>query len=204
MRRLAALLALVLALPLAAQDAAYKLTQVAVRLDGGAGGSGFSTPSGCVATSVPIFLGSPVALGCDAGLTYDAGADTLTVGDTVYTNTLELGGSFRWQAFRYDGVRLNAGGDIRWGNTSGSWYSGIDSGLRRVSAGLVGVTDGSTGHGKLQLGGLQYVTGSRPTCDAAARGMTWYVAGGAGAADTIEVCGKSALDAYSWIALATF
>lgn len=37
-------------------------------------------PPGCVATSVPIFLGSPVALGCDAGLTYDPATDTLTSG----------------------------------------------------------------------------------------------------------------------------
>ena len=37
-------------------------------------------PAGCTATSVPIFLGSPVAMGCDAGLTYDAATGTLTVG----------------------------------------------------------------------------------------------------------------------------
>ncbi len=45
--------------------------------------SGGGVPSGCVATSVPIFLGSPVALGCDAGLTYDAATDTLTTGRII-------------------------------------------------------------------------------------------------------------------------
>lgn len=52
--------------------------------------------------------------------------------------------------------------------------------------------------------GVQWATGTRPTCDAAARGTTWYVAGGAGVADTFEVCGKAAADTYSWVALATF
>lgn len=93
---------------------------------------------------------------------------------------------------------------IRWVGNNNVASGTPDSGLRRVSPGLVGVTDGSTGNGVLQTGGVQCVTGSRPTCDAAARGMTWYVAGGAGAADTIEVCGKSAADSYSWVALATF
>jgi len=46
----------------------------------------FTAPPGCTATSVPIFLGSPVALGCDAGLTYDAATDTLTTGTVRATS----------------------------------------------------------------------------------------------------------------------
>jgi len=49
--------------------------------------------------------------------------------------------------------------------------------------------------------GVQYATGTRPTCDATARGTTWYVAGGAGVADTLDVCRKDAADAYAWVTL---
>lgn len=54
-------------------------------------------------------------------------------------------------------------------------------------------------NGQIQFSDL----GTRPTCDAAHRGSTWYDAGGAGVADTFEVCAKSSGDAYSWYALAT-
>jgi hypothetical protein len=40
--------------------------------------------------------------------------------------------------------------------------------------------------------------GTKPTCDAARRGSFWYDAGGAGVADTFEICSKSAADAYAW------
>jgi hypothetical protein len=50
-------------------------------------------------------------------------------------------------------------------------------------------------------GGVQYLTGTRPTCDAAHRGTTFYVAGGAGVADTLELCRKDGADAYAWVAL---
>lgn len=84
MRRTLLALALLLALPLAAQDtgAAYKLDNVAVRLDGQAGGaasySAIAAPSGCAAGYLAVFLGSPVRLNCDAGLTYSTTTDTLT------------------------------------------------------------------------------------------------------------------------------
>lgn len=50
-------------------------------------------------------------------------------------------------------------------------------------------------------GGLQYLTGTRPTCDSAHRGTTFYVAGGAGVKDTFDVCGKDAADSYAWRAI---
>ena len=49
-------------------------------------------------------------------------------------------------------------------------------------------------------------SGARPACDAAHRGRLWFnegVTGGGATADTFEVCGKSAVDAYAWYALAT-
>lgn len=50
---------------------------------------------------------------------------------------------------------------------------------------------------------IQLTTGTKPTCAAAYRGTMWYVAGGAGAADTAEICAKSSGDVYAWRALAT-
>lgn len=45
------------------------------------------------------------------------------------------------------------------------------------------------------------ITGTRPACDAAHRGTVFYVAGGAGVADTHETCRKDAADAYAWVSL---
>ena len=43
--------------------------------------------------------------------------------------------------------------------------------------------------------------GTKPTCAAGIRGAIWYDAGGAGVADTFEVCRKDAGDAYAWVTL---
>lgn len=45
--------------------------------------------------------------------------------------------------------------------------------------------------------------GSKPTCDSSIRGMVWYVQGGAGVADTVEICAKAAADTYAWRSMAT-
>lgn len=48
---------------------------------------------------------------------------------------------------------------------------------------------------------LSLQTGAKPTCAAAERGTLWYVAGGAGVKDTVEVCAKDASDVYAWRAI---
>jgi hypothetical protein len=45
--------------------------------------------------------------------------------------------------------------------------------------------------------------GTKPTCDASRRGFFFFDEGGAGVADTVEVCAKDSGDAYAWRALAT-
>ena len=52
-------------------------------------------------------------------------------------------------------------------------------------------------------GGLQLATGTKPTCDSSTRGTQFYVAGGAGVADTMEVCAKATTDLYAWYPMAT-
>lgn len=92
-----------------------------------------------------------------------------------------------------------------------AWYShadpqqgSADCGLARNAAGVVRVTDGSTGNGRvladaIQLGGVA----AQPAAAAGVRGMIWYTPGGAGVADKLEVCAKSAGDTYSWVPVAT-
>lgn len=48
------------------------------------------------------------------------------------------------------------------------------------------------------VGGIQLLTGTKPACNSSTRGTLYYVAGGAGVADTYEVCVKDAADAYAW------
>lgn len=45
--------------------------------------------------------------------------------------------------------------------------------------------------------------GTKPTCTSAERGIFFFDEGGAGVADTIEICAKNAADAYAWVALAS-
>lgn len=164
--------------------------------------SGTSTPATCTtAGMVPVFLGSPIALGCDAGLTYDAATGTLTVGAAGVIRN----GSDTWAAgytagSNDYGLHISKDWSLTW--AAGPGASGaVDLGLARASAGVLKVTDGGAGAGGIQAAGVTVLTGSRPTADAASRGMIWYVAGGAGVADTLEVCVKSGADTYSWVSL---
>jgi hypothetical protein len=50
---------------------------------------------------------------------------------------------------------------------------------------------------------VQLTTATKPTCDVSYRGTMWYVAGGAGVADSIEICAKASTDVYAWRAMAT-
>jgi hypothetical protein len=49
-----------------------------------------------------------------------------------------------------------------------------------------------------QDGGIQILTGTKPTCDSTKRGYIFFVAGGAGVADTYEACDKDVADVYAW------
>lgn len=40
--------------------------------------------------------------------------------------------------------------------------------------------------------------GTKPTCDSSTRGNIWLDEGGAGVADTVEICTKDSGDAYAW------
>lgn len=76
----------------------------------------------------------------------------------------------------------------------------VDVQLATNQAGRVSATNGANGATQVN-GGLQWLTGTKPACDATQRGKIWLVAGGAGVLDTFEICRKDAADAYAWVSL---
>jgi hypothetical protein len=70
------------------------------------------------------------------------------------------------------------------------------------SSGNVGIGTASPA-AKLEVNGGVRVnaTGTKPTCDASARGTFWVTQGGGGVKDDVEVCAKDAGDSYDWRAL---
>ena len=55
-----------------------------------------------------------------------------------------------------------------------------------------------TVHGSVTSPNVRLSSVAAPTCDAAHRGQFNYVAGGARVKDSVQVCGKDALDVYAW------
>jgi hypothetical protein len=92
------------------------------------------------------------------------------------------------------------------GSTVATNNTGILLGTSTIPAGNFAIystdTDPSVLTGKLTVGSVDITdTGAKPTCDATTRGTFWVDEGGAGVADTVEVCSKDAGDAYAWRAL---
>lgn len=60
-------------------------------------------------------------------------------------------------------ISLVSGSQYAWASSATAAWSGIDTGLKRAAAGVVGVTDGSTGGGILEF--LQVASGGTPSTD---------------------------------------
>lgn len=122
-------------------------------------------------------------LGRDAAATLQLGTDAAT----AIAQTLK--GSDSTGAATAGGSLTLKGGAGTSGNANGGQLilqGGANAGTGEPGA--VAIADG----------------GTKPTCDAARRGSIWYDAGGAGVADTFEVCAKAAAgDTYAWRVLAT-
>ena len=84
-------------------------------------------------------------------------------------------------------------------------YAATGAGSNSVTLGNSSITKTLLrGNVELDSGGLQLTTTSaRPTAGPDYRGMMWVTPGGAGVADTVEICLKSAADTYSWVNIAT-
>lgn len=124
---------------------------------------------------------------------------------STYAMSIENSGGGATLRIRDDGVfAMGDNLDVRLSAANGIQFAPatvLSAGINYAS-GILEINNGNTGtRDNLRLQGLQYTTGSRPTCDVAHRGFTWYVAGGAGVLDTLEVCRKDAGDSYAWVSL---
>jgi hypothetical protein len=143
------------------------------------------------------------------GLIKTSGTNTLMVrnnADSAYGTweagkyrTLDSGGNIQIglsQTSAYV-VELTSAGEIQWATSGTQANTAKNVGLGWLEAGAVKFTNGSTGGGTFKIGD----PGTKPSCDSAHRGMFWIEEGGAGVADTVEVCSKDAADAYAWRAI---
>ncbi len=89
-------------------------------------------------------------------------------------------------------------GGISNANGAAGIFFNFGSGASRATGRFTGGTLVSEQYLHLNTSGA-----ARPTADANARGMVWYSRSAGGAADTLQVCLKSAGDTYAWVTLVT-
>jgi hypothetical protein len=83
--------------------------------------------------------------------------------------------------------------------TTPSNSTGAQERIRISSTGLVGVGTNAPTQRLEVNGGLRLkTTAARPACDGNVRGTFWFVQGGTGAADTLEVCAKDTAGNFNW------
>jgi hypothetical protein len=90
--------------------------------------------------------------------------------------------------------RVASDSTVGWSSNTNASAAGADTGLKRVAAGVVGASNGSTGGGALQATGAS----GQPTCDSTSRGAMWTVQSAAGVGDIFQVCMKGTADTYAW------
>lgn len=129
-------------------------------------------------------LAAVLQLGTDS--TSAVVAQTLKGADAVTTADL-AGGDFTLGGGRSTGLGLGGSLYLASAPPAGSTGTAQNALVNRVQV----PTDG----------GLRLLTATRPACDAAHRGTTFYVSGGAGVLDTYEMCRKDGADVYAWITL---
>jgi hypothetical protein len=209
-------------LELNASDAGVGFTRITVDSDAGlqsvtdflADRSTFTDPvhlpNGTLANPALAFVSDP-----DAGVRYDNGFKIEVPGatgrrwldlDVADTGQAQLysesnTGAFSWVNSSSNDVQLSAIGGL----TSEVVQLNMVTDSANVRFNTV-VTDGggSTQQISLEMAGFQVVTqGAKPTCNVTNRGRIWRVEGGAGVADTFELCAKNSGDTYAWYSLAT-
>jgi len=134
-----------------------------------------------------------------------AGAGFNQSGTTIWNSLNETDANAdekRW-TWRASGGVLSLLGVTDASDGSATLLSFIRDGTSLAEGSLIGaLLNAPLGVESLELNGE---SGGKPTCEQAIRGRIYYTAGGAGVADIVEVCSKSAADAYAWrdIALVT-
>ena len=86
-----------------------------------------------------------------------------------------------------------------WWSGDGTWFGPAQAGIAYAAPSWLKITNGATGLGSLNMLSMQLSpSGTQPACASANRGSFWFVQSASGSADHLQVCTKSASDAYSW------
>lgn len=143
-------------------------------------------------------------LGCGAGLS-STGQANCTDGIFFMNNPMKFGSGIRFAA--------NALAASAPGGTMAAIQLATDQEIQGYSAGAtLSFRLYGDSAGRMQLNGTNGVavtnglilnSAAKPACAVGIRGKLWYVAGGAGIADSAEICAKSSADAYAWRAWGT-
>lgn len=151
---------------------------------------------GAGSTDVCVRVGTSVADG-----SVNAGAKLLSVGTG-------LGGTYTERFFitKFGNMVMPVGAAIYLGGavSTGAYIYGAS--VAQLEFGVSNATTFTLTAGNAAMTGTaQLNTGgnARPTANAANRGRLWYSRSAGGAADTVEICLKSAGDTYSWVTIAT-
>lgn len=90
---------------------------------------------------------------------------------------------------------------LRW-SSDGTYFGAKDLGIKRSSAGVVEVNNGTAGtYRDITFRSAQWRNDAESTCNSSTRGKVTMVQGGAGVADTFRQCEKDASDVYAWVPL---
>ena len=133
---------------------------------------------------------------------------TAGTGGSVFVNTPSLNANFN-SGLAIDGtygspaltsiVTVKAVGPA----SAGGYCAQLNLAGTLASLSTVGLSVNPDGSASAYNGLNIATTASRPTAAVGVRGMLWVVQGGAGVADTLQVCLKSSGDTYSWKTVST-
>lgn len=123
------------------------------------------------------------------------------------TRLIQFGGGLTSTTWEFAlGYFSGAGASIMSVRTTGMYFDAPTGAFfSPIVAGVVDLGDSSHSWRSLyaDLIRLNPAGVARPTADAANRGTVWYSKSAGGAADTVQICLKSAADTYSWVTIAT-
>lgn len=161
--------------------------------------SGSGTPGG---STTQLQFNNAGAFGGASNVTYTSATGQVTLNQGGNGNVALYGKrvtdvsptgnflQFQNQASSSDLFKVDVSGSI---TSTGTMTLNTTSG----TDGILTVSSASSG------GGVQWTTGTRPTCDTTKRGLIWYVAGGTGVADQLQACVKNSSNVFNWVNIAS-
>ena len=157
------------------------------------------------ASNPVVLLGSQLRFASTTAVSWSSGAADTIAGDAFI--------------YRDSAAAIQMGADAA--SAVSQTFKGSDSTGNGTAGGVLTIRGGAGTAGDAKGGNLNLAggaafgageqgvvaivdTGTKPTCAAGLRGGLWYEQGGAGVADTFEICAKQAAgDTYAWRTAAT-